>query len=271
MSNSNGEEHVSLYFLIFSVLLAFVLILSKILHNTPKINTFVSEAALILIVGMMAGCLIHLLFRGGEASDNAEDLDIATTLLSFTPKVFYMALLPPILFYSGYQFRRELFFRHIQPIFLFSCVGTTITALTTAMVLFGVLNLGWMGEFTPSLSELLAFGSLIAATDTVSVLAIFQAKQVDPHLFYLVFGESALNDAVAIVLFRTFSDMGSAATVTSSLARLPLDLIIQGVGSPLVGMVSGIGVALIFNHIDLRDFQMLELSLYMLLMCKNLV
>jgi sodium/hydrogen exchanger 8 len=60
--------------------------------------------------------------------------------------------------------------------------------------------------FTPTMLELLTFGALIAATDTVSVLSVLQSKKVDPHLFYLVFGESALNDAVALVLFSTFSD-----------------------------------------------------------------
>ena len=37
------------------------------------------------------------------------------------------------------------------------------------------------------------------------MLGVLNAKQVNPHLFSLVFGESAFNDAVAIVLFRTFS------------------------------------------------------------------
>eukprot|EP00957_Ditylum_brightwellii_P136882 10438634-Ditylum_brightwellii.AAC.1 len=55
---------------------------------------------------------------------------------------------------------------------------------------------GLVGGFDPSFAELLTFGGLISATDPVSTLAIFQAKRVDPHLFYLVFGESVLNDAV---------------------------------------------------------------------------
>lgn len=36
----------------------------------------------------------------------------------------------------------------------------------------------------------------------VSVLAVFQEMQVESDLFALVFGESVLNDAVAIVLSR---------------------------------------------------------------------
>ena len=48
--------------------------------------------------------------------------------------------------------------------------------------------------------ESFAFGSLISAVDPVATLAIFHAIDVDPVLYMLVFGESVLNDAVAIVL-----------------------------------------------------------------------
>ncbi len=48
--------------------------------------------------------------------------------------------------------------------------------------------------------ESFAFGSMISAVDPVATLAIFQALDIDPILYMLVFGESMLNDAVAIVL-----------------------------------------------------------------------
>jgi len=46
------------------------------------------------------------------------------------------------------------------------------------------------------------FGALISATDPVTVLAVFHDLRVDFDLYSLVFGESVLNDAVAIVLYR---------------------------------------------------------------------
>lgn len=66
------------------------------------------------------------------------------------------------------------------------------------------------GEFLPGVPEgfkasiipSLLFGSLISATDPVTVLAIFHDLHVDFDLYSLVFGESVMNDAVAIVLFR---------------------------------------------------------------------
>ena len=52
------------------------------------------------------------------------------------------------------------------------------------------------------MSSSLVFGSLISAVDPVATLAIFNALDVDATLHMLVFGESVLNDAVAVVLYR---------------------------------------------------------------------
>merc|ERR1712054_333659 len=53
------------------------------------------------------------------------------------------------------------------------------------------------------LLESLVFGALISATDPVTVLAVFSKLGADMDLFSFVFGESVLNDAVAIVLYVT--------------------------------------------------------------------
>ena len=49
-------------------------------------------------------------------------------------------------------------------------------------------------------------GALISATDPVATLSIFADMDVPPVLYNLVFGESVLNDATAIVLFRTLEE-----------------------------------------------------------------
>lgn len=48
--------------------------------------------------------------------------------------------------------------------------------------------------------DTLYFGALISPTDPLTILAIFHDMHVDVNLYALVFGESVLNDAVAIVL-----------------------------------------------------------------------
>lgn len=46
------------------------------------------------------------------------------------------------------------------------------------------------------------FFSLHSVQDPLTILAIFSALHVDVNLYALVFGESVLNDAVAIVMSR---------------------------------------------------------------------
>lgn len=48
--------------------------------------------------------------------------------------------------------------------------------------------------------DTLYFGALISSTDPLTTIAIFNDLHVDVNLYALVFGESVLNDAVAIVL-----------------------------------------------------------------------
>ena len=71
-----------------------------------------------------------------------------------------------------------------------------------------------MNGYIPKLNfvQSFAFGSLISAVDPVATLAIFQALDVDPILNMLVFGESILNDAVAIVLTTTVLESGMFVT-----------------------------------------------------------
>ena len=53
----------------------------------------------------------------------------------------------------------------------------------------------------------LQFGAMISATDPVTVLAVFKDLKVEPNLDALLFGESVLNDAVAIVLSEVFNKL----------------------------------------------------------------
>ena len=61
-----------------------------------------------------------------------------------------------------------------------------------------------------SWKESFAFGSLISATDPVSVLAIFKEMDADVNLYAIVFGESIFNDAIGIVMYETVLKMGDS-------------------------------------------------------------
>lgn len=75
--------------------------------------------------------------------------------------------------------------------------------VTTGMSLFVLAHHGYITSLdADSPKEALLFGSLLSATDPVATLAVLGQLKVEPQLYSIIFGESVLNDAVAIVLFQ---------------------------------------------------------------------
>ncbi|RHY93232.1 hypothetical protein DYB35_005031 [Aphanomyces astaci] len=158
--------------------------------------------------------------------------------------------------------KRRYFFDNIVPIVMYAVVGTTISSVSVGLIMYVVGQLAFSIKL--SLAEALSFGALISATDTVSVLAIFQELRVDPTLFYLVFGESSLNDAVAIVLFGTFSKFIGNVYSSSYLPIAILDFVLIFVGSTLIGILFGVLSALLFKHFDFKGCLYHEMGVYMM-------
>lgn len=96
---------------------------------------------------------------------------------------------------------QKYFFRNLGAILTFAIIGTTISAFLIGVLMYGAVKL-WPATLSNSFTFLdtLYFGALISPTDPLTILAIFSDLQVDVNLYALVFGESVLNDAVAIVL-----------------------------------------------------------------------
>lgn len=57
------------------------------------------------------------------------------------PSIFFLVLLPPIIFESGYNLHKGNFFANIIPILAFSIIGTTISAF---LMSFSLYFLGWV-------------------------------------------------------------------------------------------------------------------------------
>jgi sodium/hydrogen exchanger-like protein 6/7 len=190
-------------------------------------------------------------------------------LVSFDYQIFFNLLLPPIILASGYELHQANFFRNIGTILTFAFAGTFISAVVLGLILWlytripleGV-NMSWV--------EAISIGATLSATDPVTILAIFNTYKVDPKLYTVIFGESILNDAVAIVLFETAQRYKANGPGTGTLGPLSL---LEGIGiflgvffgSLIIGVIVGIGTALTLKYTYVRRFPKIESCLIILI------
>ncbi|XP_076606199.1 sodium/hydrogen exchanger 6-like isoform X2 [Chaetodon auriga] len=193
--------------------------------------------------------------------------------VTFDPEVFFNILLPPIIFHAGYSLKRRHFFRNIGSILAYAFMGTVISCFVIGLIMYGFVfimkvvgQLGGDFYFT----DCLFFGAIVSATDPVTVLAIFNELKVDVDLYALLFGESVLNDAVAIVLSSSivaYQPTGDNSHSFEAMALLKSFGIFLGVfsGSFALGVATGVMTALVTKFTKLRDFPLLETALFFLM------
>ncbi|KAL1514918.1 hypothetical protein AB1Y20_003998 [Prymnesium parvum] len=146
---------------------------------------------------MLLGFLFGVLWWG----INQEQPHVSQS--AFVHDIIYYLLLPPIIFEAGFTMRKRKFFANFGRILLYAILGTLIAILAAGGMLFALVHAGAIGtEFT--FNELMLFASLISSTDPISTLATLKAVHAQPPLEDLIFGESALNDALSIVFFNVF-------------------------------------------------------------------
>lgn len=229
-------------------LLGVYLLVSRHWHYLP-------ESVATIAVGVVIGLLV----RWGEFQPQM-------TATQLHPETFFLFILPAIIFESGYSLEKGDFFGQIGGIILFAVVGTVISTFVVALGLYLV----GMTPLSPSLSLLdcLLFGALISAVDPVATLAIFSSLNVNPQLYMLVFGESVVNDAVSIVLYRTFEGFaGTNADAKSDFSGMSVvaaigQFLYVSIGSTAVGVIASLLVALFFKYVKLREHVILEFGVF---------
>jgi sodium/hydrogen exchanger 8 len=210
-----------------------------------------------------AGALIIGMVIGGIARLTVDDLK----LFEFSPEVFFFFLLPPIIFEAGYSLDRKGFFQNIGAITLYAILGTMISTFTVGILCFYAAKVGLIRDIdVENPMEALLFGALISAVDPVATLSILGNAELhcDPLLYSLVFGESVLNDAIAISLFKTFFKFYNPDGPDWSESEIPnalLSFIIVSSLSIVLGVGLGLGASWLYKHTELSDYPSLETAL----------
>uniref|UniRef100_A0A2K6KZX4 Solute carrier family 9 member A7 n=1 Tax=Rhinopithecus bieti TaxID=61621 RepID=A0A2K6KZX4_RHIBE len=181
--------------------------------------------------------------------------------VTFDPEVFFNILLPPIIFHAGYSLKKRHFFRNLGSILAYAFLGTAVSCF-----IIGLLHSVVMchGQKPKLISVLLAHFS-------VTVLAIFNELHADVDLYALLFGESVLNDAVAIVLSSSivaYQPAGLNTHAFDAAAFFKSVGIFLGIfsGSFTMGAVTGVVTnANVTKFTKLHCFPLLETALFFLM------
>ena len=185
---------------------------------------------------LLVACLIAMLTRR-LGLPYSVGLVIAGFLIAFLPnspnlplsrELIFNVLLPPLVFEAALQLDWRQFRDELPLTLVLAFMGVGIAAAVVAAGMHYAVGWSWIGAAL--------FGTLIAATDPVSVIASFRQMNCEPRVSMVVEAESLLNDGVAAVAFAVLSLMASV----SADAGTAIPYFVWTLGG---GMITGIAVS----------------------------
>jgi hypothetical protein len=184
------------------------------LHGWRRWVALMPASGATILAGMAFGGILLLVFQlaspAASSRSGTGTLQQVLEIAEFDETTFILILLPIIVFESGYALSRTYFFKQLGSILVFAVFGTIISTAVVGGFLYLAVRHGAVTT-NLSLEEAFAFAALISAIDPVATLAVFGAQKVEPNLNALVYGESIINDAVSIVLYRAFVKVRDSA------------------------------------------------------------
>jgi sodium/hydrogen exchanger-like protein 3 len=148
-----------------------------------------------------------------------------------------------LLLFFYFAFFSRPFFDNVGTILLFAIVNTLFNTICIGFTLWGFNFTPLYGGTEFEMLHCFVFAALISAVDPVAVLATFVEIHVNDMLYIIVFGESLLNDAVSVVLYRlfdVFSGMGMENIKPIDGVLGCASFLVVAVGGVLIGIIFGI-------------------------------
>ncbi len=170
-----------------------------------------------------------------------------------SPELILLIFLPALLFEASWNLNIDHLRKDLGPILALAVPGVCIATGAVGTLLHYGIGMAWIPA--------LLFGTMISATDPVSVLALFKHFGLPKRLSVLIEGESLLNDGTAVVLFRIILALmvGTAAGAGDSIVWSSLrefGVVVFG------GLAVGVVVGLLCSAVTARiNDHLLEITL----------
>ena len=115
--------------------------------------------------------------------------------VELAPETIFTLFLPPLLFVASVQTSWRDFGRNVRSISLLALGLVVLTTLVVGWIAhWAVPGLGWAAAF--------ALGAIVSPTDAVAATSITQSLGVPRRTLTILEGESLVNDATGLVIYR---------------------------------------------------------------------
>ncbi|HYG97237.1 MAG TPA: cation:proton antiporter, partial [Solirubrobacterales bacterium] len=147
------------------------------------------------------------------------------------PDTIFLIFLPPLVYAAGWRTSPLELRTVMRPLALLSVALVFVTAAVVAVVAHALVpELTW--------AEAAILGAVLAPTDAPAATAIFRRLGAPERVRLLVEGESMINDATALVLYRIA--VGVATGGAFSLGGATLEFLGVAAGGIVVGLAVGV-------------------------------
>ncbi len=160
--------------------------------------------------------------------------------ITLDPALILFLFLPPLIYSTAWTTSWREFRANLRSILLLSVGLVLATTCIVAVVAHVLVGLPWPVAFV--------LGAVVSPTDAVAASATAKSVGLPRRLMTLIEGESMVNDATGLVVYR-FA-VASVVIGSFSLAQASLQFVLVSVGGLLVGLVVGWPVAWLHRHLD---------------------
>ncbi len=156
------------------------------------------------------------------------------------PEIVLVGILPPLLYVAAIETSVPAFRFNLRPILLLAVGLVLFTATCVALVMHGLLP-------KVPLAACFALGAIVAPPDAVAATAVARRIGLPRRMVSILEGESLINDATALVIFRVA--VAAAIGQTLSVLDIAENALRASVGGVLIGALGGLVLAKIHRKI----------------------
>jgi NhaP-type Na+/H+ or K+/H+ antiporter len=161
--------------------------------------------------------------------------------VELNPDLVFVIVLPPLLYSAAFFSSLRDLRANLRPISLLSVGLVLATTFAVAAIAHAVIDgLSWKAA--------VVLGAIVSPTDPVAATTIAERLNVPRRVVTIVEGESMINDATALIVYR-FA-VAAVVTGTFSLDEAGLEFVASAAGGIAIGLAVGWVVARVRSRLD---------------------